>query len=135
MTTATRAYTFRQLKEQQPDIYRKINNSLSCAEYKFNNVHKPNWDFNWSINCWRFDGFLTDSQWATFARLCIRFSADISQTIREWSFETDRVDVFNPGAREDDESAEIYTYYYPTNIKGWIGGIFFVIEPDGRSHT
>jgi hypothetical protein len=128
------SFTLEKLKNDSPEIYRRLNLCFSSNEYK---IHKPQitksavtyWDFQCSVNCWRFDNFLSDAQWRTFAQLCVRRNADIGKAIREWSFETDRVSLF------DFFESERTDYYVPTNIKGWVDGTFFMIEPDGRLHT
>lgn len=125
------SFTIEQLESDHPETYRRLDLCFSFNDYK---IHKTQiaksavtyyWDFQCSLNCWRFDGFLSDAQWKTFAQLCIRFNADIGKTIREWSFETDRISVF------DFFECERTDYYVPTNIKGWIDSLFFIIEPDG----
>lgn len=127
--------TFQQLKQNQPELYQKICDCLSCSDYKFfTGGRKPYWDFSFSINCWQFNEFLTPFQWKKFAYLCIQYKADIGEVIQNWTFETSYIEMVNPAANSG-EIGNSYIYHYPTNIRGFIGNTYFMIEPDGRSHS
>lgn len=129
MTTATKYSTFDKLKEAAPEVFKKINYACGLTSYVSCKVRNDfiSYDFNCSINAWRFDTFITDAQWKTIAQLCIRFNANISEVLRNLVFETKNVIV-------QDFSQEIQ-YFYPTNVKGFIGDIYFLIEEDGRAHS
>ena len=121
--------SFEQLKDRNPEIFKKINSACGLTSYGSSKIRDGFYvyDFNTSINAWRFDGFVTDAQWKTIAQLCIRFKADISEVIRNFTFETDSVTV--------QDYSSVNKYFYPTSLKGWVGGIFFMIEENGRAHS
>ena len=121
--------SFEELRDRSPEIFKKINYCCGLTSYSFYKIRDDfySWDFNCSVNAWRFDTFVTDAQWRTIAQLCIKFKADISEVVRNLTFETDYVTV-----------KDIYTvnkYSYPTSLKGWVGGTFFFIEENGRAHA
>lgn len=121
--------TLGELKEAKPDIYDKINESAGLTCYRSHKVREVTvYDFDCSINAWRFDRFLTDAQWKTLAILCINFKANISEVIRNMEFETNFMCI-------RDGADGLSQYSYPTNLKGFIGQVFFLIEPTGRAHS
>jgi len=121
--------TFAELKETKPEVYDKINECAGLTCYKSNKGPKVTvYDFDCSINAWRFDRFLTDAQWKTLAILCINFKANISEVIRDMEFETNFMCI-------RDGADELSQYNYPTNLKGFVGGVFFLIEPTGMAHS
>jgi hypothetical protein len=121
--------TFTELKETEPGIYDKINECAGLTCYKSHRIREVNvYDFDCSINAWRFDKFLTDAQWKTLAVLCINFKADISEVIRNMEFETNFMCI-------RDGADGLSQYSYPTNLKGFIGNVFFLIEPTGMAHS
>jgi hypothetical protein len=121
--------TFAELKETKPGVYHVINECAALTCYKSNKGPKVTvYDFDCTINAWRFNQFLTDAQWKKLAILCINFEADISEVIRSMVFETDFMCV-------RDDADELSQYNYPTNLKGFVGGVFFLIEPTGEAHS
>jgi hypothetical protein len=121
--------TFAELKETKPEIYDKINECVGLTCYKSNKGPRVTvYDFDCSINARRFDGFLTDAQWKTLAILCISYKANISEVIRNMEFETNFMCI-------RDGADGLSQYSYPTNLKGFVGGVFFLIEPTGRAHS
>lgn len=129
ISMATDFSSFEELKDRRPDLLQKINYACGLTSYDWNKIRDGFYvyDFNTSINAWRFDGFITDAQWKTIAQLCIKFKADISEVTRSLIFESDSVTV-----RDYDN---VNLYFYPTSLKGWVGGIFFMIEENGRANS
>jgi hypothetical protein len=123
--------TFAELKETNPNAFDKINQCAGLTCYKSSKgANATVYDFDCTINAWRFNQFLTGAQWKTLAILCINFEADISEVIRSMVFETDFMCV------RDFEGADgLSQYNYPTNLKGFVDGVFFLIEPTGRAHS
>lgn len=121
--------SFEDLKDRRPDILGKINTCWGKTCYRSTKINDKYYicDSDCSFNAWRFDGFITDAQWKTIARLCIDFKADISEVIRNFTFETDSITV--------QDYSTVNRYFYPTSLKGWVGGIFFMIEENGRAHS
>jgi hypothetical protein len=130
MTATCNFPTLQELKQNNKKIFDKINASAGMIDYKYNKVRQGFYiyDFNCEINAWRFDRFLTDAQWKTIAQLCIKFDANISEVIRNFSFETNYIAV-------QDCDGTVVQYNYPTNVKGWVKNVFFLIEEDGRAHS
>lgn len=131
MTASTfgKVFTFNELQREQPELFRKLNYCAGLLEYK---LHKPQisksaldyYDFTCTPNAYRFDVLLTDKQWKKLAQLCINYKADIGEVIRGCHFETERVTI------ADGEHKSIY--YAPTNLCGWIKGVYFLIDVDGN---
>jgi hypothetical protein len=73
--------------------------------------------------------FVTDAQWKSIAQLCIRFNLNIKEIVDDLFFEDETI-----WAR--DESCDwCEVYYLPTVIKGWFGGIYYMIETNGDLNT
>ena len=127
--TCDKVFTFAELQEKHKDVFDKINYCAGLVDYR---VHKAQnggeyYDFNCSINAWRFDVLLTDAQWKKLAQLCINYKADIAEVIRNFTFETEEVTVAD-GPHQS-------TYEVPTNMKGWVKNVFFCITPEGSAHS
>jgi hypothetical protein len=121
IVTFDKAFTFDELKEQQQELFRKLNYCCGLTEYK---VHKQQYDFTCSINAWRFDVFLSDAQWKALAQLCINYRADINEVIRGCHFDTEQVSVT--------DGFDISIYAVPTDLCGWVKNLYFSIDVDGR---
>lgn len=124
-TEATRpqTFTFDQLRENKY-LYERLNALCGMTEYK---QHDRFYNFSNGTNCWRFDGFITDAQWKKLAQLCIRFNANIAETIRNFTFETEYISIIDDGNRID--------YEVPTSMRGFVGNMFFGIDELGESNT
>ena len=123
MTTSVceKVFTFAELKQDHLELFEKLNYCCGCPEYKYFGGY---YDFNCTINAWRFSALLTDKQWKALANLCINFKADISEVIRGCSFETSRVTIADSG----NESS----YWVPTSLCGRVKNLYFLIDTDGR---
>lgn len=107
------------------EILKQINSALCCGAFSPNSSTKEEvWSFNFPINCWEYDRFLTLAQWAKIAQLCAYHGVDsIREAIEGLVFETKYVKVGDT------------IYKIPTNAVGRIGSTYFLIEPDGRAHS
>ena len=130
MTTTCNLPTLQELKENNKVVFDKINSAAGLPMYQMTKINDKYYiyDFDCSINTWRFDGFVTDAQWKTIARLCINFEADISKVIRNLTFETSFIAT-------QDSDGTVVQYNYPTNIVGFIENTYFLIDEDGRAHS
>ena len=141
MTTTWNFPTLQELKENNKVVFDKINSAAGLTCYRMNKVREGFYiyDFDCSINVYRFDHFVTDAQWKTIAQLCINYKADISEVIRNLTFETNFVAVQDIGPSGDPNCQGfgnvITQYSYPTNIVGFIENTYFLIEEDGRAHS
>lgn len=124
VSTCDKTFTFDELQEDHPEVFRKLNYCAGLPDYQLHNNH---YSFMCSINAWRFDVLLTDEQWKAFAQLCIRYNANIAEAIRNFCFETERVTVVD-GAHKS-------VYELPTSMSGWISNVYFHITPDGYVHS
>jgi hypothetical protein len=130
MTTTWNFPTLQELKENNKVVFDKINSAAGLTCYRMNKVREGFYvyDFDCSINAYRFDHFVTDAQWKTIAQLCINYKADISEVIRNLAFETNFIAT-------QDSDGTVVQYSYPTNIVGFIENTYFLIEKDGRAHS
>jgi hypothetical protein len=129
--TATYSFpTLQELRQNNKFVFDKINYAAGHPNYRMNKVREGFYiyDYDCSINVWRFDGFITDAQWKTIALTCINFRADIYEVIRNLTFETSFIVT-------QDSDGDKVQYNYPTNIVGFIKDTYFLIEEDGRAHT
>lgn len=106
------------------EILEQINSALCCAEFKPQPGNKKMWSFSSSLSCWEYQRFLTVAQWAKIAQLCVYHgTGSIKEALKSLSFETQ---YFQVGET---------IYKIPTNVGGYIGTTYFLVELDGRAHS
>ena len=73
--------------------------------------------------------FVTDAQWKRIAQLCIRFNLNINLVFGELFFEYETIWA------KDKDCDWCEVYYLPTNITGWFGNTYYMIEMNGDANT